>query len=85
VKITVASADANPRAGSKLKARKGQGMEEASTNTDDMPPSVRNRFNPGASGPAGPSVPKKYNDPEKSGLTYDVKPGKQQYDIPLTK
>jgi hypothetical protein len=83
VKITVASADPNPRAGSKLKARKGQGMEDANTNTDDMPPSVRNRFNPGAAGPAGPSVPKKYNKPETSELTYEVKPGKQEHNIQL--
>jgi hypothetical protein len=82
VKITVASAAPNPRAGGKLKARKGAGQEE-DANTDDMPQSVRNRFNPGESGPAGPSVPKKYNKPETSELTYEVKPGKQEYDIQL--
>ena len=81
VKITVASADSNRRLGGKFKDRKGQGAEDAST--DDMPQSVRNRFNPGASGPAGPSVPKKYNDTETSGLTYEVKPGKQEHDIQL--
>ena len=83
VKITVASADANPRAGSKLKTRKGQEKEEASGGIEDMPPSVRNRFNAAAAGPGGPSVPKKYNKPETSDLTYEVKPGKQQYDIQL--
>lgn len=81
VKITVASANSNPRLGAKFKDRKGPATKDA--NTDDMPPSVRNRFNPGASGPAGPSVPKKYNDAETSGLTYEVKPGKQQHDIQL--
>jgi hypothetical protein len=81
VKITVASAEPNPRLGGKFKDRKGPAQEEG--NTEDMPPSVRNRFNPGAAGPAGPSVPKKYNDRETSGLTYEVKPGKQEHDIQL--
>jgi hypothetical protein len=81
MKITVASADSNRRLGAKFKDRKGSAAKDA--NTDDMPPSVRNRFNPDASGSGSPSVPKRYNDAEKSGLTYDVKPGKQEYDIQL--
>jgi len=80
VKITVASADSNPRLRTKFKDRKGPAAEDA--NTDDMPPSVRNRFNPGASA-GSPSVPKRYNDAETSGLTYEVKPGKQEHDIQL--
>jgi hypothetical protein len=81
VKITVASADSNRRLGAKFKDRKGSAAEDA--NTDDMPPSVRNRFNPGAAGSGSPSVPKRYNDAEKSGLTYEVKPGKQEHDLQL--
>jgi hypothetical protein len=78
VKITVASANSNPRLGAKFKDRKGSAAKDE--NTDDMPPSVRNRLRPG---PAGPSVPKKYNDAETSGLTYEVKPGKQEHNIQL--
>lgn len=29
------------------------------------------------------SIPAQYNDPEKSGLTYDVKPGAQEHSIDL--
>ena len=81
MKITVASADSNPRLRAKFKDRKGAAAKDE--NTDDMPQSVRNRFNPDASGPAGPSVPKKYNDAETSGLTYEVKPGKQEHNLQL--
>jgi hypothetical protein len=50
---------------------------------DDLPQRARAMFNRGASKPSGPSVPKKYNDPETSGLTYEVKPGNQEHNIEL--
>jgi hypothetical protein len=78
VKISVVSAERNPRLGAKFKARSTLAPGEA--NAEDVPPKFRNRFNPEAS---GPSVPKKYNDPETSGLTYEVKPGKQEHNIDI--
>ena len=35
-------------------------------------------------GPGGVAPPKKYGSPTTSGLTFEVKGGKQTYDIPLT-
>jgi hypothetical protein len=50
---------------------------------EDLPTRARMMHMQGASRPSGPSVPKKYNDPETSGLTYEVKPGNQEHNIEL--
>jgi hypothetical protein len=53
---------------------------------EDVPQKVRRKAKMGATGappPSGPPVPKKYNDPETSELTYEVKPGAQEHNIEL--
>jgi hypothetical protein len=51
-----------------------------------MDPSKMGGGPEGAAAPAGDKpvpLPDKYQDPEKSGLTYTVTAGKQEHDIPL--
>jgi hypothetical protein len=53
---------------------------------EDTPQKVRRKAKMGTTGappPAGPAVPKKYNDPETSELTYEVKSGPQEHNIEL--
>jgi hypothetical protein len=85
MKISIFSSGPTPRSQIKFKERM-PGPEVAQG--EDLPPRARRRINMGkgtsaATAPKGPAVPKKYNDPDTSELTYEVKPGAQEHNIEL--
>jgi hypothetical protein len=69
VKITVATYKPSP----KVDRPPGLGPTRR-PDTDDMPPVSPEKF---------VAIPVRYSQAETSGLTYTVKPGDQEYDIPL--
>ncbi len=83
VKISVYSGTGSKRPSAKFKDRMPTGED---VKEEDAPQMARRKAKMGKTGappPAGPSVPKKYNDPETSELTYEVKSGPQEYNIEL--
>jgi hypothetical protein len=47
------------------------------------PEGIQGGSSPGAMTHQGPKIAEQYSDPEKSGLTYEVKSGSQEHDIDI--
>jgi hypothetical protein len=79
--IVATGVKANDKAGGR---KKEDFMKEYNKQIKEMPPGYKERLDPAQNKASIPdSVLQKYRDATKSGLTYVVQPGQQEYDIVL--